>query len=121
IAYTPDLELRKALGEPCKRTNQPGGNELVFWKAGADNAAYRGRTGLYEAFIADDSFLRLVHAGESRKSMQSHLIRAGFVSMRQNGWNKIINGETSAEEILAVLGFSANDDCSTELEPNRFA
>lgn len=121
IAYTPPLELRKALGDPCKRTNQPGGDGLVFWKAGADNTAYKGRTGLYEAFIADDLFLRLVHAGESRKSMESHLIREGFVSMWQNAWNKIINGETSAEEILAVLGFSANDDCNTEPESNRFA
>lgn len=114
IPYTPDAGLRRALGEPDSRTADTVQKPIIFWKAGEEDQAYRGRTGIYEAFQADDTFLRLVHDGESRKRLALHLADTGFISMRENAWNKIVNGVTSAEEILAVLGFSSDDLFSTD-------
>ncbi len=114
IPYTPDAGLRRALGEPVHDTAGAGQKPLIFWKAGVSDNAYRGRTGIYEAFQADDTFLRLVHDGESRKLLALHLADTGFISMRENAWNKIVSGVTSAEEILAVLGISSDDLFSTD-------
>lgn len=114
IPYTPDTSLRRALGEPGLNTADCGNKPLIFWKAGVEDKSYRGRTGIYEAFQADDTFLRLVHDGESRRRLARHLDDTGFCSMRENAWNKIVNGVTSAEEILAVLGFSSDDSFGTD-------
>ncbi len=62
---------------------------------------YRGRTGIYELLVVDETARRLVHDGASEQALERHA-RTRTPSLREDGLRRVLAGETSAEELLRV-------------------
>lgn len=62
---------------------------------------YRGRMGLYELVLVDDEMRRMIHESASEQDMESHA-RMHSASLYQDGCQRVLNGDTSLEELLRV-------------------
>ncbi|MDB9953022.1 type II secretion system ATPase GspE [Porticoccaceae bacterium] len=79
IIYTPQLE-------GCDQCNQEG---------------YKGRTGIYELIVIDDNLRQLIHDRAAQSSLVASA-RTTSTSIRQDGYKKVLSGETSLAEVLRV-------------------
>lgn len=66
-----------------------------------NDSGYQGRTGLYELIAIDDYLSEMVHDNQSEAIMETYA-RKKHRSMRQDGWHRVLNGDTTIEEILRV-------------------
>jgi general secretion pathway protein E len=62
---------------------------------------YRGRSGIYELIMMDDPLRSLIHSRESEQQLKNYS-RNLFPSIRQDGYRRVLSGDTSLEEILRV-------------------
>lgn len=62
---------------------------------------YKGRTGIYELVILDDSLRSLIHNGASEQELLQHARTLG-PSIRDDGLRKVREGITTLEEVLRV-------------------
>ena len=94
-ASASDLEM---LGLPANESctlYHPNGCEAC------NNQGYRGRTGIYELVLVDDTLRQLIHdrAGELELNRHARTLTSGI---REDGWRKVLGGHTSVEEVLRV-------------------
>jgi general secretion pathway protein E len=66
-----------------------------------NNTGYQGRTGIYEFVEIDDEMRTLIHNGAGEHELEAHA-RSRSTSIRQDGRRRILNGETSLEEVFRV-------------------
>lgn len=62
---------------------------------------YRGRTGIHELLIVDDTVRELIHSGAGEQRIERHA-RPFTPSIRQDGIDKVMAGITALEEVLRV-------------------
>lgn len=62
---------------------------------------YKGRTGIYELVEVDDGMRTLIHDGAGEQALEAHA-RKHSAGMRQDGWRRVLAGETTVEEVLRV-------------------
>jgi general secretion pathway protein E len=62
---------------------------------------YRGRTGIYELIEIDDEMRTRIHDGDGEQELENYA-RKYSASMRQDGWRRVLAGETTLEEVLRV-------------------
>ncbi|MDP3560672.1 MAG: GspE family T2SS ATPase variant LspE [Legionellaceae bacterium] len=62
---------------------------------------YRGRTGIYELIPIDETLRSMIHRNESLQVMEAHL-RPRTPSIREDGFKRVLLGDTSLAEILRV-------------------
>ncbi|MGA0019634.1 MAG: type II secretion system ATPase GspE [Steroidobacteraceae bacterium] len=95
LAYTAsDLE-RSALNI------EPTTAEATLYRANPNTAGFRGRTGIYEVVVVDDTLRRLIHDGASEAELEQHA-RTLTPSIREDGRAKVLRGETTLDEVLRV-------------------
>ena len=96
--YTPTANEVAAFGRPWDPS-------LRFFRPSAEasgrNAGYRGRTGLYELVLVDEPMRALIHEGAGEHELARHA-RTKTPSIMDDGWNKVLAGITSVEEVLRV-------------------
>ncbi len=63
---------------------------------------YRGRTGIYEIMPYSDSLKRLTTSDTGLEELRKQAMREGLVLLRQNGIKKMLQGQTTYQEILRV-------------------
>ena len=59
------------------------------------------RTGIHELLIVDENVREAIHAGKGELEIE-RLIRSNTPSIRADGLQKVLNGETTLEEVLRV-------------------
>ena len=62
---------------------------------------YRGRTGIYELITMDERFRGMIHRNENIQTIEEY-IRPRAPSIRQDGFKRVLAGDTSLAEILRV-------------------
>ncbi len=62
---------------------------------------YKGRTGIYELLIVDEAVREAIHSNKGELEIE-RLIRSKTPSIRADGLQKVVNGETTLEEVLRV-------------------
>ncbi|WP_395345628.1 type II secretion system ATPase GspE [Ningiella sp. W23] len=62
---------------------------------------YRGRTGIHEQLIVDETIREMMHEGRGEQAIEKY-IRKNTPSIRQDGCDKVLAGITSLEEVLRV-------------------
>ena len=65
---------------------------------------YRGRSAINEVMIMSDPLRALVVAREPANIIKDLAMKEGMVTLRQDGWLRVIEGRTSVEEVLRVAG-----------------
>lgn len=84
----------------------PAGQDVILYHPGGCAAClytgYRGRTGIYELLVVDDSLRRMIHDRHDEQALRKAAHENGFCSLRQDGVAKAVAGKTSLEEVLRV-------------------
>ncbi|WP_081945548.1 type II secretion system ATPase GspE [Thalassotalea sp. ND16A] len=62
---------------------------------------YKGRTGIHELLVVDDNVRELIQNNAGEQAVEK-LIRSHTPSIRDDGFEKVIAGQTTLEEILRV-------------------
>ncbi|MEA3306053.1 MAG: GspE/PulE family protein, partial [Candidatus Omnitrophota bacterium] len=73
---------------------------------------YRGRTGIFETLVINEELRGLIYRDASPGVIRNNYAKWGIESLRQKGIKKVLNGETTFEELDAVVSeakFSAGE------------
>jgi type IV pilus assembly protein PilB len=65
---------------------------------------YRGRSAINEVMIMNDSLRGLVVSRQPANIIKDEALKHGMVTLRQDGWLRVIEGRTSVDEVLRVAG-----------------
>lgn len=108
--------LVRKLCPHCKKSHElrPDEKELmglplqqtfaVFEPLGCEHCnhlGYKGRTGIYELVIIDETLRGMIHRQESLHTLETYL-RPTTPSIRADGFQRVLKGDTSLAEILRV-------------------
>lgn len=64
------------------------------------NTGYRGRMGIYELMVTTNEVRQLAHDRVTSWKIMQCAVEQGMLSLRQDGWRKVIKGSTTVEEIV---------------------
>jgi len=67
------------------------------------NLGYSGRSGIYELIAIDDPLKTMIHEKQAEQKMQSYA-RTMYPSIRQDGFRRVLQGDTTLAEVLRVTG-----------------
>jgi general secretion pathway protein E len=67
-----------------------------------NDTGYRGRTGVYELLIVDDSIRRLIHDGAGELKLRDAALRTGMRTLRADGARWVSEGATSLAELVRI-------------------
>jgi type II secretory ATPase GspE/PulE/Tfp pilus assembly ATPase PilB-like protein len=65
---------------------------------------YRGRSAINETMIMSDPLRAMVVAREPANIIKDLAIKEGMITLRQDGWLRVVEGRTNVEEVLRVAG-----------------
>lgn len=107
--YQPDDMTLSALGLQT-------GQALTFYKAegcmSCNQTGFDGRAGVFELLIVDPAIKKMIHDEASEQTIEGHAFAVNE-TLFQNGVRHVLNGVTTAEEVLRVCrheGDSGNAD-----------
>ena len=63
---------------------------------------YRGRIGIYELMLINDELRELIVQRASAGRIRQVAMQHGLRLLRQDGWDKVLAGHTTCEEVLRV-------------------
>ncbi|GAG78571.1 unnamed protein product, partial [marine sediment metagenome] len=66
------------------------------------NTGYRGRIGLFEIMAINDALRSTILQTQDAKQIDSQARAQGMTTLRQDGIQKVINGDTTMEDMLRV-------------------
>jgi len=66
------------------------------------NTGFRGRTGVFEVLPVTESVRALVVSRSATGDIKQRGIEEGMSTLRDDGWNKVLEGRTTIEEVLRV-------------------
>jgi general secretion pathway protein E len=97
----------------CKHCRQPAGKirtdegrEITHYRgAGCEHCfglGYSGRMGIFELMELDDELRELIMANANAVQLAATARKRGMKTLREDGWLKVEQGLTSAEEVIRV-------------------
>lgn len=106
VSYTPlpqiVAEMRNVLG----KLFPPANGELKLYKGkGCDEcggSGYLGRIGIFECLPVTDKIATLVLGDTDSSTIEKEAIAEGMITMKQDGYLKVLRGVTTVEEVLRV-------------------
>jgi general secretion pathway protein E/type IV pilus assembly protein PilB len=63
---------------------------------------YRGRMGIFELMVTNDVIHELCVQRVNATSIRNQAIKDGMLTLRQDGWRKVLEGKTTLEEVARV-------------------
>lgn len=98
VAVTPQIL------EMLQLTNEQSDGMKIFEGKGCtqcNNVGYSGRTGLFEVMPISPTVDKMIVAGASTAELRDQAIKEGMVTLRSAGLDKIRQGITTIEEVVA--------------------
>ncbi len=90
----------------AKVYNFEKGKKLVFYVGPGcrecNNTGYLGRIGIFEVLVVSEKISRMILARETAQAIEDEAIAGAMITMKQDGFLKIIEGITTVEEVLRV-------------------
>jgi general secretion pathway protein E/type IV pilus assembly protein PilB len=82
------------------------GDQVRLWKGAGCRACrqtgFRGRTGIYELMVTGDTIREMCVQRDSAVTIRNQAIKEGMITLRQDGWRKVLNGTTTIDEVARV-------------------
>ncbi len=66
------------------------------------DTGYKGRKGIFELLRTDEGVRQLCIERGSAVQIQAYGLRNGLVTLRQDGWNKVLQGMTTVDEVARI-------------------
>jgi len=99
-------EMKAVLGPLFPQKAEGKGGEVTIYHGkgceGCGGTGYKGRTGIFEALAASDNISRLVLEHQPTQAIEDQAIKEGMVTLKQDGFLKVLAGRTTVEEIMRV-------------------
>ena len=95
-------EMKSILGKLFMPKEQP---VKLYRGKGCDTCSasgYLGRIGIYEAMVATEQIIRMVAEHAATTNVEKQAIAQGMITMKQDGYLKVLTGLTTIEEVLRV-------------------
>jgi len=104
-SYTPDPkvveEMKKVLGNLW-----PANREIKLFRGKGDaecnNTGYYGRIGIFEVLPVTEKIGRLILERAPASAIEKEAIEEGMITLKQDGYLKVLEGISSIEEVLRV-------------------
>ncbi len=99
--YMPDEEILNDIGLSTEMAK----GEKIYRAKGCQsclNTGYKGRSGIFEIMILDDSINDLILKTSESNSIEHLAVERGMLTLRQDGAMKALRGVTTVEEVLRV-------------------
>ena len=104
-AYQPDPkvieEIKATLGNLW-----PEGKTIQFYRGkgcqDCGNSGYYGRIGIFEVLPVTEKISQLILSRSASSEIEKQARQEGMISLKQDGYLKVLEGSTSIEEILRV-------------------
>ena len=108
--------LVRTLCPHCKEAHLPDDEEKILLALPSDNQAtiyravgcdecnqkgYKGRTGIHELLVIDEKVREHIHNGKGEQAIEKY-VRKFTPSIRRDGFDKVMAGHTTLEEVLRV-------------------
>ncbi len=98
---------RKATEEECKILGVDAAKSPTIYDAvgceRCNNKGVRGRTAIVEVLRVDRGMDELIATNATRRVMVEYALKGGFVTMQQDGINKVLAGEITLEELITTI------------------
>jgi len=82
------------------------GGPLRLWKGAGCRACrqsgYRGRSGIYELMVTSEPMREMCVQRMNASAIRNRALSEGMITLRQDGWRKVLQGETTIEEVMRV-------------------
>jgi general secretion pathway protein E len=95
----------KGLGDAGFDVKESGSIIELYRGAGCENCdqtGYQGRVGIYELLEVNDDLRRMMVTKSDSNMLKAQAIKSGMRTLRDDGWNKVVAGVTTADEVLRV-------------------
>ncbi|MBU4557477.1 MAG: Flp pilus assembly complex ATPase component TadA [Actinobacteria bacterium] len=100
--YTPEESALQRIGFPF----EPGRPPRLFRAKGCkkcNNIGYKGRMGIHEVLTMSETLERMTVENATSDELSRQAIAEGMKTLKEDGFAKILLGQTSIEEILRVV------------------
>jgi len=102
-------DIKKVLGGYfdlwCKQ-NKKDPNNITLFRPKADRPPtepeYKGRVGIFEVMPISENIRKLILEKRPGGELERQAMAEGMMQMKQDGYIKVLNGETTIEEVLRV-------------------
>lgn len=95
-------EFKKGLGSLYKEAGKP----LTFYVGKGckecNNTGYLGRVGIFEVLPVSEKVAKMVLSHEPAGAIVEEAISEGMITMKEDGFMKVLEGVTTVEEVLRV-------------------
>ncbi len=102
--YSPPPEVVSNMAQVLGRLMPKGAVQLFKGKGCNEcgNLGYLGRVGIYEVLIVSEKIMRMILERASAGDIEKQAIEEGMMTLKQDGYLKVIEGVTTLEEVLRV-------------------
>ncbi len=104
-SYTPDSKITEDM-KLVLGPLWPNGKEIILYRGkgcqDCANSGYYGRIGVYEVIPVTDSISKLILERSPSTEIEKKAKEEGMVTLKQDGYLKVLEGITTIEEILRV-------------------
>ena len=94
-------EVKQVLGKLY-----PANSDVKFFRGKGcqecGGLGYMGRVGIFEVLPASEKITKLILEQASEQQIEDEAIVEGMITMKQDGYLKVLQGETTMEEVLRV-------------------
>src|SRR3989339_342714 len=101
-----DENIKSVLGNliPISIKNSPTPMKLYKGKGCnfCANTGYLGRLGIFEVLVISESIAKLILEHSSSSSIEQEAVKRGMITLKQDGYLKVLEGVTTMEEVLRV-------------------
>jgi type II secretory ATPase GspE/PulE/Tfp pilus assembly ATPase PilB-like protein len=99
-----DTKVTKEVKEEIERAT--GSSNVTFYKGqgceACNNTGFRGRTAIYEILEIDKNIRNNILQRDSVDQIKESAVKKGMRTLRTAGWQKVIDGITTVEEVMRV-------------------
>jgi len=109
--------LVKKICKHCKEAYRPSAEEAALFAPNpapeilhrgsgcrqCRNIGYSGRMALYEVFAVDAQVRRMIMDNVDQDQIRKYALGSGMVSLREAGLRRVLQGETTLDEVMSVV------------------
>lgn len=103
-----DVDLNPRIRNEIAQITELTPSQVVTWRGRGCNecndTGYRGRIAIFELFLLDEEIKDMVSAGSSSTELRRAARERGMRTLREDGWDKVLDGFTTADEIGRITG-----------------
>ena len=102
----PWIAARSAQVARWRKQHGDATGAMQLWRAvgckECENHGYRGRLGIHELMISDDSIRQHIRRRAPASDIRHSALAAGMLTLRQDGIEKVLQGLTDMPEVIGA-------------------